>query len=470
MKMKSFHENNQTQIESILIATLIGILGIQFYFFVIIPQFWTLRDDYKFALLWGPKYRESLQFAWEYFLGILPEGRLQPVDAFFRGLFYRFIPIEPRSFHFFCFLREIAILGSFAFFLRAMKRSWKQIILALVLVSSNLAMKEWILTFTASETWATLFLFLSLGLYASENRKLALLLFPISFLSKEPFVIFVPLFFFLEWQKGSKLKTQMLKVLPFASEAAVACLVIFALPRRYSSNLSVSKIELTSFLLTLIAPALKSFGPTILLFLPSRLSFQRRDFALLIFGAYIIVAYTLLLNAWGPFSSWFYLHGIIPFGWAILLTVLLEQSYIAQTRMRVPLIYLVSLFATLSSVNGARNATNFTENARKMAVLSCREATQTKVSVVYNNCYEGASQIENSLLLDPALEEGCLEKPHFEKLDLKRQLPEDGTRPWLFLYSPHCDVFDLASLPSNATKFTLSGWTLYRYVPQELKR
>lgn len=455
-------------VEIILIHALTCVVSIYFYYFILIPQNWTLMDDYSFVRHWGVPGVDHWKLAQDYVWGLLKVGRFNPMDAFSRVLHYRYLPIDARIFHVSYFALASLALTFFAQFLRRFSLNCAQILFALLLVMSNLAFKDWLVKLTVSEGLATTFLFGALVLFTSQYlwvKWLGALIFPLSFFSKESFFLFAglfPLIEFFEWK--SKEKRGIVRLFPtilILVFTVTFVLFVKGLPRQYTSDLSFSKISLLPLLKSLILPPLKSFGPAFLLVGFSVLK-QRgvrlnpQQIFLLAMGAYIVTAYSLFMNAWGSFDSWYYLHTVIPFGWALILAVLWRPSSVLSN-LEYALLGLSFIYFLLSTTNGSRNYTEYFETSKTVADLACEDANRIKNLKIYTNCYEGSTQLENYLLLKGQ----CTLPTQIQYLSLAQELPSPERAPYEILISKYCDPFALNGLPKDY-ELIIGPWTVLK--------
>lgn len=464
MKRRAF-----TGTEIMLICALLAVWAVYAYYFILIPQYWTLRDDYAFARSWGAPGADQWLMGESYLKGIMKSGRFQPVDALWRVLHYKYLPVTPRVFRITYFITALSAIGFFAWFLTRYKLALSQILLAVLLVSSNLALKEWLVTLTVSEGLATMFLFASLVLFTASRtwvRWTAVLVFPLSFMSKESFFIFAGVFVIVDAATAYDKRKPLMRVLRSPALGIVAVTLAFvlfvvSLPRVYTTNLSPTKIGLLPLLKSFVLPPLKSFAPAFLLVGFSLVTQRRfpRDWvtrSLLLAGAYIVVAFTLFINAWGPFDSWFYLHTAIPFGWAIVMGVLWKESSITSKREQA-LLAAVFVYALLATVNGARNYSTYFETSTTVAEVACDDHERVPGLQIFSNCIEGAAQLTHYL----KLEKKCSNPPKIEFVGAATDKLKNLAPPYEFLISKYCEPFSPAEYATKH-KLSIGPWTVHK--------
>ncbi len=449
-------------VETLLACALLAVFTLYVYYFILIPQSWTLRDDYSYVLGWTGPGVDVWQKAWWQLHHIMGMGRFQPVDLVSRALHYGYLPTSPRLFHLSYFALAAVALAATYRLLVAFELTRARLLLAFLLIVSNQSLKEWLTTLSASETLATTFFMVALACYASGRRWLATPIFVLSFCSKESFFIMCGTFVILEFALGKsrspKVKDYAPALLPVAA-AFVFVLFINSLPHLYTAGLSFSKILAPGPVLrSLLLPPLRSFGPALLLVALSSArvgALSRKDLGLAGLGTWIVVTFTLFLNAWGPFDSWFYLHMAIPFGWAFLAAAVWRPR---GTRIELALAAATLAFAVLVTANGGRNYTNYFATAKTAADLACADAELTAGLKVFNNCSEGSDQLVNYLRLSGT----CKTPPAIQFLG-NPTLAAGVSGNYDLLISTKCEPFDFGSLPSNVRLLRLDEtWTLAR--------
>ncbi|MBI3544938.1 MAG: hypothetical protein HY075_16825 [Deltaproteobacteria bacterium] len=465
-----------TTLEAILGCAVIAMLSSYAYYFLLLPQSWSLRDDYLFVTSWGAPGANPWQLGRDYLAGIMSTGRFQPVDVLSRVLHYGYYPVTPRAFHFSLFARACCALVATVAFLDALKLDRARILLALALLLVSQSFKEWLTTATVSETWATVFFVASLALYARGRRWLALPAFALSFCSKESFFVLCAAFPLLELGLAGSARlrqpSRWRRYAPsLASVALAAAFVVFikTLPAKYTASLSLAKLlHAAPVLKSFVLPPVKSFGPALLLVclgLPtSAAALSRQERALAYVGLYVVVVFTLFINAWGPFDAWFYLHLVIPFGWAFFLAALWRpRGGVFETLMALAFF----AFSTVASTNGARNFHNYLAFAKTAAEAVCDDAAAMPALRAYTNCAEGGDQLTAYLRLPP--ERGgpssgaCARTPEIRYVGAGGTVPAEAARaPSDLVLSSRCDPFDQASLPKAARRLTFDAWTLVK--------
>jgi hypothetical protein len=453
--------------EGILFSAILTLIGVYAYFFLIQPQLWTLNNDY--GMLHVDLSKGAFRTALEFIKSELGQGRFAPV--YWLTLFprYTFIGPSPLAFR----IIQAGLLGGtlffFTIFLRAYKISLRLILLALFVALSAFSIKDWILLTAAYEPEALFFLFLSLALYSRGGKWMSLLVYALSILSKESFVAAAAVFValeFLEYLRGRKPSYAYIVTLVLITLADAA--FIFTLPRVYTAG-KFNHFSLVQMFIALVVPPLKNYLPLLGLFFLSVFARRHKSFRdfisaqnekapVVLTGVMMILGFTVFLCLWGPFDSWFYLHMMIPFGWALLLAGAVDLDVgVPAVNLTSVLLCLGVHYGTVTVVNGSMNFTGFLQQAHWAADLACEEHNRVPATEFFTNCVEPASQL-TTYLRDSGK---CSDMPHIKMLSDPAGHPS-AAGPRFFLMSERwCGPHE--PLPVNSKLvLNMKHWQLFR--------
>jgi hypothetical protein len=418
---------------------------------LILPQSWTLNNDYGW-LIEIPKHTESFwRHAWALTRSELATGRFHPVYNLWIMLQYHTVPLEPVIFR----GVQFALLGMACLFLaltlRELGLSRAQIIFGEALFVSNLTIKDWI-TLTASfEPLATCFFLASLFYFLRGKRWISAALFACSFLSKESYFVLLPCFLFLEWSKTRRVSAQTL--FAFALPCAAFAWFVHDLPRVYTARVGQS-FSLLTVLRALILPPARCFGPVLLLVgyegwkNRARLS-QNKD--AIGVGAIIIATMTLILALWGPFDSWWYLHILIPIGWVFVMAPLWQPD---TSKIALALTALSIIFLGASVMHGSRNLWHQITEAKTAAQIACEDRKTQPDLTIYTNCEEGSSELTDYLQISQV----C---PNPPTILWTGNQPYGLAQPFEVIYSPKCAAISTELLRGAPVRAALRTWTVF---------
>jgi hypothetical protein len=186
---KSGFRNLVFEPETLFATAIVMVCAVYAYFFLILPQSWTLNDDYAQLVRWGDK-----NFSvWDQINLLMSnwaaEGRFRPLDAVVRVWRYAYLPLEPVVFRIVQILMLAVTLTSFVRLMRNLGMATAQILFALLLALSAFTVKDWILLTAATESMACFFLFLGLASYSGGRKWLGIIFYFCSFFSKESFFV-----------------------------------------------------------------------------------------------------------------------------------------------------------------------------------------------------------------------------------------------------------------------------------------
>jgi hypothetical protein len=467
MQNKYFNQinNNHLAIAWLYILASLFCLLIYFYFFVLAGNHWSLMDDHAEVLKWGRGVASPLQQFIDYNRGLMQVGRFRPVDIAFRIFRYGVLPVEPYAFHLFQLGQSILTIFFIVLALRNYGYTAIQLLVFSFLYLTSLSFKEGLFYSTSAEVPAMMFLAASLYFNAKNKQLLAIILFVLSFLSKESFFLFAPIYFFLATEKSPAQTTaqKFKKVAPYTLVAAVFLVFIKSLPQMYTGGLSLSKIDARFLFAGLVHAPLKSLGPALLLLLAlfkwRKISKSNRSVFLA--SCYAILVYTFLMMSWGFFDSWYYLHQPIALFWALLMSTLLGQKAFGQS---VALI-LIPLYGFFATINGSANIIQFVSEAEKMATNMCLLKKSNPQITFYTNCDEAGHSISNYLIhqkvcsdYNPNFELERLNQTNYERL-IK-------TTPAVFIVSDKCHYIpkEIKDALDNRDRFMpvyYKYWSLY---------
>jgi len=464
MKKINRFTQNLGRHEVLLLASLLSLVTVYAYYFLLLPQSWSLVDHYAWAITWGGPDFKPIEEGIKFLQGIMETGRFRPLDIFYWVVRYRFLPITPKAFHIPQFILAGTTLIALGLLLKRFTTNRAQVWLGLLVAAGNLSMKDWIFYSSTAEPLGATFFMVSLALYAYDRRWLSVPFFIAALLSKETFfVLFAPLFVFEIL--GPNRRKSLTHYLPLGMALlSVASFVLFvrSLPLVYASSFSLANISFGRALTALIMPAVKSLAPVMLLVAFSRfrarqLSLTQGELRLVATGLTWILAYSLFLTAWGPFDSWYYLHIPIPFGWSLVLASLWMPKRSEDDSIHMALISLAFVFFLVVSINGSKNVWSAHEEAKQAATIACEESERDPSIRIYTNCNEGAVQLRNYL----RLEKVCHTPPLFNYLGAGANIPENPGEQYVAVINKKCDPFDLSSTKVNFT-LSLGHWTVLK--------
>ncbi len=377
----------------------IGIICLIYaYFFLILPQSWSLNNDYGWLLDW----RDRREFWRRYFdlnQAEMGTGRFHPVYDFYIVCLYYFLPLKPVVFRVCQFLLlgySVCLLNRI---LNQLKFSTPQILLAILLFLGNLTIKDWITLPAAFEPVAIVFFLLSLVTYLDSRKIISALFFFFSFLSKETFFILLPTFFLLEYffdyiPSKNKIKAFVTLAI-FSIPTLIFIFFVKSLDRVYTAN-KFTAFPIKNILVGFLAPPLKAFFPALFLlaFLlwKNKKQFTQGEKKALVIGSSIIFFQTVILALWGPFDSWFYLHMAIPIGWALVIA-----SVFADKSPRI-LLGLTCFYLIALTFNGSYKLWNYLAAAPIAASMACEDFEKNPNLQIFSNCEEGSVQLRNYLV------------------------------------------------------------------------
>ncbi|GEM_PF-1898018 len=452
--------------EVVLATAIVLIAAIYSYFFIYLPQYWTLRDDYGFALKWGANPDKVVDYGWAYLKGIMTHGRFQPMDVLNRVIHYGILPIDARYFRISFFISVFISVVSFVGILRVFGCARDQILLAVLLLVSNHSLKEMLTTMTVSERIGAMYFMVALWAYSANwknSQWWALLIFPLSFFGKESFVVLAPVFAVVAFfQKNKKSNAGLIVALLLMIEALIFVIFIRNLPKLYTEGLSYSNLGFFSILRSFVEPLIKSFGPgVIFILLPlsqkkiwNTLSQAQR--ALVAIGAATVVIFTLFINMWGPFDSWFYLHVIIPFGWAFIVAGLVRSKFLV-TRVGFVFLALTIVYQVISVVNGSKNYYDYFERSRQVADYACHEWRKNPHIKLVSNCHEGSQQLSRYLLGENKCASD-FKVDYLRTTESEFDFFANTSKNTLVLYSRYCDNW--VSLGFRPKGLSFGAWTV----------
>ncbi len=441
----------------------VAISTIYLYFFIVLPQSWSLNDDYGQIKDWAMNpnlnpWKEG--FAW--FLGRLKEGRFLPLDSILRLLRYKFLPIEPVYYRGVQFLLLVVAVWGILHFAKKMRFKSLQLVFLAFLVLVNLSIKEWIVLTAAAETLATPFFCLALAAYSSNKKWLGVGLFILSFLSKESFVVLGSTFFvfeYFEWKLKKKISWFPLVLLIFS--ALIFAIVVAKLPRVYTGGDHFLQIPLKNILVSLVFPPAKSYGVAILFVLAvcfSTKKFYPRDgLRILLVSLAIVLPISIFLVAWAGYNSWGYLQLVIPFGWAFFLAGWLP-SEISPSKFRTIGAAIVVCFYIFVTLWGSLNRWSFLNESKLVADMACEDFIRDPRTKFYSSCEEGANQLQNYLMMYNRF---C---PHPPVILHTAGLPKDAKAPYdILIGRKWCvgDGADFDSVPKTST-YNFHSWVLIK--------
>ena len=457
--------------ETILIACLLALSLVYLFYFVLIPQNWSLISCYKFALQWGGPSYHPISAGTDFVKELASLGRFCPIYSYALTFWYWLLPVTPRAFHVLQFVIAGAAFSTLYLLLRRMGLSFLQSILALTVVAGSFPMKDWIFVTTSQEPLGTLWLMVTLALYATGRKWLAVPFYMAAALTMESFAVFGICLFVLEaWDyRSSGQRPKLLNLLPFLVCFVLALALaafVYSLPHVYAQNAALLKIGipgvLRSYATAFILPPVKSLLPVILLVAYSRWRMRNQPLEpnrirVFLLGLSIVVSYTLVLGTWAPFDSWFYLHETIPFGWAMMLAALWSPESLENDRIHLGLLLSCFGFFILVAMNGSRHLTTGHSEVATVARIACEESQRVPGLQIYSNCNEGSVELRNSLILS----KDCANPPVFHYLNHAPSLTASTAPPYLFILSPSCDAFDSSTVPADFV-LPLNQWTVIK--------
>jgi hypothetical protein len=454
-------KNKETSLQWILGSTCIMALFVYAFFFLFLPQSWTLNNDYG-MLKWYTRTGASHNFLQELKFLIASgksEGRFMIIYWVTLVARYLYLPLKPLVFNSFNFILALISITAFADFLKSLKLTLTQILLALTMVVTAFTMKDWLAYTAVVESLATTFLVLSLALYARGKKWPSLLLFILSFLTKESFFVAAPVFLFFEHREYQKTKRwNLLFIFSLVISVSVFVLYVKSLPRVYTAGKFMS-FSAISILKGLILPPLKNFLPFFALIGYGFLKKQRiskENMPSIIAGALIVVSFSIFLSLWGDYDSWSYLHVAIPFGWAMILAGLLQPAQNTEIKTQICLVIASCFFGLIIATNGSFNLWTFFANAKTTAEIACSDFKAKPNLQLFTNCQEGSVQLANYLFLSGQ----CASPPEIKWMPTGH-LPANIQPPYeLLLSSRWCTPYDTSISAPN--RIELRHWTILK--------
>jgi hypothetical protein len=462
---KSGFRNLVLEPETLFATAIVMVCAVYAYFFLILPQSWTLNDDYAF-LIHRKEGRLSLNGGFHWLMeSMIAEGRFRPLDALTRVWRYVYLPLEPVAFRFIQIFMLGVTLTAFFRLMRNLGMATVQILFALLLALSAFTIKDWILLTAASESLACFFLFLGLAGYSGGRKWLGIIFYFCSFLSKESFFVTGLCFAVLEFIQYRKTRKFDMGPLAFGGVGALTFVgYIASLPRVYTQG-RFTGFPVIGFVSSLALPALKCYGPAMLIVAMGLFS-SGKNIGLkkrlldgpFLLGASLILSMTGLLVGWGTFGSWLYLHMAIPFGWALLLASLFQFKTQDFSVPKALALLGVCAFSLFVAVNGSFKNWTFLNNAKVVGDMACEDFKRVPGIRFYTNCNEGAAQLENYLLSSGT----CGNVPKFTYVPENQPLPPSTFAPYSVIVGSMCGGLpDLSGdLPSAQVK--LWGWTVIK--------
>ena len=456
-----------------LTLALIGVINL--FYFTFKPQSWSLINDYIWLIRWQNHEFVSWKSLIDLIRGELLTGRFHPFYNLYIISLYHFLPVTPLVFR----LCQIGLLILGAIGLAdiglSLRFSRPQILLAEVLFLGNLTIKDWITLPGAFEPVAIVCFLFSAAAYLRRRRVLSLLFFIGMLLSKESFFVLLPVFFILEYfyltgdeglNRPVRLSTKALvkSLVPLAIFSALTlAFVIFVarLPRVYTAG-KFEGLPLNRLLTGFIAPPIKAYGPALLLcalvwWRRRTTRFSKSEKLTLALGLCIIISQTLILEWWGPFDSWFYLHMAIPVGWTLVLVALwnFAEVRLSERTQFIPIGF-VCLYMVATTAHGARHLYTHLANARTAAEIACHDFTEDPTLKVYCNCEEGSVELKSYLVAYGI----CKNPPEIKWTQAPgpEPIPHDH---YEVLFSPRCNGPALGGTPKS--EVNLEYWKISKY-------
>lgn len=436
--------------------------ALYFIYFVVLPQHWTLLDDYTRAVTHSaPDFSFWPSFV-KSFRASMDVGRLKPLNELSMALRMDFLPFEPRTYRLIQWLITVGVHVLFYKIIRRLGMSSLRALFGVFCASLAFSVKDMVQYWTISEPAMLFFLFLSFLLFLSGRIVGVVLCFTAALLFKEPAVAFLGVFFLYAILAKKTLSRPQIKTLILLTGVAVMFLgYLRTLPVGYTSNYSTSRLSVYGLLVALVVPVVKNYT-LVLLILAAAVIARRPRFSKigLIIGLAIALGYTLVLAPWGPFDSWYYLHIPIPFGWALVFASVCPDGFVRQedqlwATRAVALLFVFGLFVT---VNGSTNYRQFNLEGRWVAGLVCEEAQRHPGVPFFSNCQEAAAQLQNLAriehLCDAPPEVAHVPVEAFDKKIAQRH------NPYVFVYSPKCDYPIVGLSTPFRTEFRY--WTIYK--------
>ncbi len=459
------------KLETLFSVFLGACLVMYFYFFLFLPQNWSLNDDYGQIKDWAldPKlnpWTAGLNF----FRGRLNEGRFLPFDSFLRLIRYKFLPVEPVFYRGGQFLLLAIALFAITLFVKKVGFSRFQVIFTVFLILTNLSIKEWIVLTSAAETLAVPFFCLALAAYVYNCKILGVLFFACAFLSKESFLVLGGAILALEYFDFKKTrKISWLPLLALALSSSVFVLTISKLPRVYTGGSHFSILSLKNIFQSLIIPPLKTYGLAILfsiIVLIQRKSslMDQSSRKILWVSLSIVIPFSIFLSLWGPFDSWSYLHLIIPWGWAMILALPLRED-VTLNRTSYALAAILVFVTMVMTMRGSFNRWQSLREATVAADMACEDFNRTPNLKVFSNCEEGSNQLQNYLLL---YGKNCVHPPVITYV--AHGLPAQTKAPYEILFGRkwcNTDGSEFEKLPVTY-RYHMNIWSVYKFMSDQL--
>ncbi|MDZ4677679.1 MAG: hypothetical protein SGI74_09240 [Oligoflexia bacterium] len=454
-------KNKEASLQWILGASCLAALFIYVFFFLFLPQSWTLNNDYGVIKFYT---RPDVKSLWDEIQHIVSngmnEGRFMVLWWSSVVLRYLYLPIKPALFNLINLGLGIIALTAFTDFLKNLKLSRIQILLALTMLLTAFTMKDWIAYTACAEPLAITFLCIALALYRREKKWPALLFFTCSFLSKESFFAAAPTFLFLEYLDYKRKKTFNWPILIAFTLIPLAFVgYVKSLPQVYTAG-KFAQFTFKGILKALILPPLKCYGPFLLLVghdvYQRKQWISKESFAPVGLGSIIVLVFSIFLSGWGEYDSWSYLHMFIPFGWALILAGLWQPATNPQEKIQIGLTLASCLFGLLITINGSFNLWTFFANAKTTAEIACSDYKQTPDLKIFTNCQEGAVQLANYL----ALSGQCTNLPEIKWMPTG-SLPANTQAPYeMLLASRWCTPYDTSM--TAPSRIELRHWTILK--------
>lgn len=454
----------QKEFEHLFAFTIGALLLIYAFYFLILPQSWTLNNNYgqvRGAL-------EASYSAWDAAVAsfkyrLYNEGRFLLIDSFLTPLKLKYLPLTPLTMRVGQFLYLVIALTALVAFLKRFKVSRLQILFAVMLALANLSMKEWIVLDAALEGLASAFFLAALAFYIWGKKYWGVIFFILSFCSKESFVFLAGTFALIEYfEFKKKKKINYLPLVVLGAISLVFIAYISQLPRTYTAG-HFNHIPYKNIIIGLILPPIKCFGLAIIFVGynywktdSKKLSAPTKEIALI--GASIIIPMSVFLSLWGPFDSWWYLHLVIPFGWVFVLSAFLEKTNL-KNKVVVALGYSVIVFSLLFTIRGSLSRWQGLAEAKTVADIACEDSQRVSGLKVFSNCEEAASQLQNYLAI---YNKTCPNPPKIEYLSAG--LPSDLKPPYEIIFGRKwCNTNgDEFKNITTTYRLDLSVWSVYK--------
>lgn len=415
------------------------------YYFLLLPQSWTLMDDYGYALRVSELKSNIFQFFYQEHFAIMNVGRFRPMDFLFRAIRHS-VSNTPVFFHLFQLVMTTFIFIIYYKILKYFKLNQFSKLLIIIITSSAFCIKDMISYSTAAETLTLMFFLISFLNYLNGKYFISILFFIFCLLSKETSIIFLAPFYLITFfEKRKNFKT----LIVLAVLTITLVLIVKSLPQLYTKNYTFSRITLDSILTSFFVPLIRNYGFILLCLITMTIPvLPKPDMKLFAVGAFIILFYTFILLPWGSFNSWYYSHIPIPFGWGFVLGSFLnpKNSTVHLNQMKTKIcVAAICLYALAITINGSRNYWMYFNQAKEVAQKTCMLSLQSPQLPIYSNCYEASSQLMNYL----KLEKICKTIPVIEHKNLSdfESTIKNKSEPFMFVYSSKCE-------------YPIEGWML----------